>query len=252
MLHLESGLKLLPEQKLVLAVDTSDIHRANQLAEVAKKAGGLIIKEGLELDSLLRPQECAELASDNGLDWIADLKVRAISKTMNVVVRNYVDLAYPPIGITVCTDSGVEALRSAQQIANEKGIMIFGVAHLSSINEEETRKYSRVSSRNLMRREAHRGIEANIGGFVSSGHEIRNLKNHEETKGLYLMAVGTRSEGVVIEGDDQKRITTPYNAINNGADLLEVGRQVTEADDMGFAYGEIVREIESAVRSLSK
>ncbi|WP_435686112.1 orotidine 5'-phosphate decarboxylase / HUMPS family protein, partial [Sedimenticola selenatireducens] len=43
--------------------------------------------------------------------------------------------------------------------------------------------------------------------------------------------------------DDQKRVMTPLDALNNGADLLVIGRPITAADDPQASLDSIQREI---------
>jgi len=239
-------MELSPEQSLALAVDTPDLHEADRLASVAKDAGLVIIKEGLELLYVANPAAMSDVASINELAWLADFKTRATPKTMEPAIRSMVDLDYPPLGITVSTDSGVESIRLAQEIADEKGIIIFGVGHLSTIGQVETRKYSRAAPTSLMRSEANRGYDAGLRGFVFSGEDLPLLRHNEHLEELINMVVGTRSEGVIIEGDDQKRVTTIYDAVLNGADLIEIGRQATNASNPELALRIAAQEIENA------
>ena len=44
-------------------------------------------------------------------------------------------------------------------------------------------------------------------------------------------------------GDDQKRITTPFKAIREGADYLVVGRPIRQAEDPVAAARQVVEEI---------
>ncbi len=225
MIRFEPGLELAPEQRLVLALDTPDISIADETARLAKKAGAVLVKVGLELltSPNLSLRMCSEMVADNDLEWVADPKLYATLKTMPVAVKNYLELLHPPSGITISTHSGLDSLSWAQQKLAEKGIMIFGVAHLSTIDDSETLRYERTSSKSYIRNQANKVIDAGVKGMVCSGEEVYDVKK----LGLFTLVVGTRSQGVTINGDDQKRITTRYEAISNDADLLEIGREVT-------------------------
>jgi orotidine-5'-phosphate decarboxylase len=48
-------------------------------------------------------------------------------------------------------------------------------------------------------------------------------------------------------GSDQKRVSTPYNAISDGSDLLVVGRAITEAEDQVKAAVEVLEDISRAL-----
>ena len=46
-----------------------------------------------------------------------------------------------------------------------------------------------------------------------------------------------------MKGDDQKRVTTPEEAIKNGADFIVIGRPITEAKDPVLAVKKILEGI---------
>jgi orotidine-5'-phosphate decarboxylase len=66
---------------------------------------------------------------------------------------------------------------------------------------------------------------------------------------LTLVTPGVRSAGAA--KGDQKRVATPREAIQDGADYLVIGRQVTRAPDPCAACEEILAEINSPA-SVSK
>lgn len=237
MLHLGPNLEV--QERVVLNVDTTQEATAEELVTIARDAGSRIIKLGLEYQNAHENESCSELAGDFGMDWIADFKYYGISSTVCSAVDSLTRLAHPPVGITIATRSGVNALRNAQKIAKDSGIMIFGAAHLSSIDERETRKYEKTVSRVVMWRESRRAVAGRIGGMVCSGQEVAMLKKYQKTNGLYLMVPGSRSLGA--EKHEQKRTLTPGKAFEAGADLILVGRQVAEAENRKMAY-ELVRD----------
>ncbi|MDB5164270.1 MAG: orotidine-5-phosphate decarboxylase [Candidatus Saccharibacteria bacterium] len=243
MLNLATA-NLSPEQSIALALDTTDLHQAELWIRSAKAAGLIIVKNGIELDYGHNPKDLSELAADYGMEWIADLKTLGIAKTVGIALPEIVNLPHQPVGITMSTQSGVESLKLAQAIAGERGITIFGVALLSSIDQDETLKYNKALPRTVMWRETQRAVDAGVWGLVSSGEEIARVKRFKKTRGLTTLVVGTRSEGVVIEGDDQRRVTSIFEAANAGADLIEIGRQATAKGSVAeTALRQVGREI---------
>jgi orotidine-5'-phosphate decarboxylase len=63
---------------------------------------------------------------------------------------------------------------------------------------------------------------------------------------MLLVTPGIRPAGAA--ANDQKRITTPAQAIGAGADYLVVGRPITAATDPKGAAEAIVAEIEAAAQ----
>lgn len=66
--------ELADAQRVVLAVDTSDLGRAIDLADLARTAGVSIIIKGLEVTSAPNSswEQASGIAGDAGLHWVAD------------------------------------------------------------------------------------------------------------------------------------------------------------------------------------
>ncbi len=62
-----------------------------------------------------------------------------------------------------------------------------------------------------------------------------------------VVCPGIRPEWAAVPGDDQKRITTPFKAIREGADYLVVGRPIRRAEDPVAAARQVVAEIAAAL-----
>jgi orotidine-5'-phosphate decarboxylase len=60
------------------------------------------------------------------------------------------------------------------------------------------------------------------------------------------MVLGIRPAG--FESGDQKRISTPGDAVRSGVDYIVVGRPILQAQDPRQAALDIVREMEEAIR----
>ena len=58
-----------------------------------------------------------------------------------------------------------------------------------------------------------------------------------------IVTPGIRPKGSAV--GDQKRIKTPAEAINDGANYIVVGRPITEASDPAVAMENILKEIEN-------
>ena len=70
--------------------------------------------------------------------------------------------------------------------------------------------------------------ECGLDGVVCSPLEVKNVKIKCGQDFLTIVP-GIRPNNSV--ADDQKRVLTPKEAIRNGADILIVGRPITQADD---------------------
>jgi orotidine-5'-phosphate decarboxylase len=74
--------------------------------------------------------------------------------------------------------------------------------------------------------------EAGIYGVVSSPLEAARIKS-ELGQALCCVTPGIRFAHDAV--GDQKRVMTPEKAIENGADMLVIGRSVTQSEDLSTA-----------------
>ena len=76
--------------------------------------------------------------------------------------------------------------------------------------------------------------------MVCSAKELKVVRK-EIGKNLILVTPGIRPAGGDI--NDQKRIVTPAQAINDGANFLVIGRPITDAIDPKLALNNIFLEM---------
>ena len=229
-------------ERIILAIDTSYKEEAEKLAKTACSAGAHFVKLGLELASATSWHYCSDLAARHDLAWVADAKLDDIPNTVVGAVKNIRRLEHPPQGITMHTTAGLEAMRQAQK---EAGIIkMLGVTVLTSLAYEEVVDIYRTTPARKVQELARLAARASLLGVVASPQEVGMIKNHPKTKKLFAMIPGTRS--VTAQAEDQARTTTPAAAIKAGADLLVIGRQITQAKNPVSAYEDLVAELEAA------
>ena len=83
--------------------------------------------------------------------------------------------------------------------------------------------------------------EANLSGVVCSPHEVKTIKDH---LGQDFLTVCPGIRPTWAAKGDQKRITTPRDAIKLGVDYMVIGRPITKADDPRQAAQKIRSEIQ--------
>jgi len=104
----------------------------------------------------------------------------------------------------------------------------------------ETGVDARVEEQTL--RLAQLGAAAGIRGLIASPHELRALRA-EWGSDMTITTPGVRPAWAA--ADDQKRFTTPREAIAAGADYLVIGRPVTAHDSPREAVQKILSELGS-------
>ena len=79
---------------------------------------------------------------------------------------------------------------------------------------------------------------AGIDGVVCSPHELELVKKR---KSLLSITPGIRLKD---SNDDQKRVMTPKEAIDLGADYLVIGRPITASKNISKSLNEIYQSIQ--------
>jgi len=99
------------------------------------------------------------------------------------------------------------------------------------------------SAKDQVKRLTELAGEAGIDGIVCSGEEVAAARD-TWPEGFFVVP-GVRPEG----GDvaDQKRVVTPFDALNDGASVLVIGRPITGAADPGQAVRDIMASLEREV-----
>jgi orotidine-5'-phosphate decarboxylase len=84
-------------------------------------------------------------------------------------------------------------------------------------------------------------LASGIDGIVCSPREVANLRK-KFGQDFYIVTPGIRLDRD--EKGDQKRVSTPGQAILDGADFLVVGRSITAKDDVSSAINDIIEDME--------
>jgi len=136
----------------------------------------------------------------------------------------------------------------ADEVAAERNIpppILLGVTILTSI-EETNFRLSFASARTLSEQVvylAQLAQEAGLDGVVASSLEIEPIRK-ACGKDFVIVTPGIRPKWA--ETGDQRRITTPAEAIRRGADYIVVGRPIIEAEDPLEATEMILEEMKEA------
>ena len=226
----------------IIALDVATPAEALQLVEALGDAQGFY-KVGLELFTAAGVEMVRELRR-RGKDVFLDLKFYDIPETVKRATA-----AAAECGARFLTvHASAAVVRAAKQGAASSGLKILAVTVLTAFdkNDLEDLGHSRTVE-DLVRHLAVKSREAGADGLVCSPLEVawlRPLVGAEMT----LVTPGVRSAGA--DSGDQKRISTPAQAIRDGADYLVIGRQVTRAADPKAELQRILNELnQSSLKS---
>ena len=178
-----------------------------------------------------------------------DLKFHDIPETMKRAVSSAACLGVD--FMTIHVSAGEEALKTAVEAGSASGggkLKILGVTVLTSMSEEDLEEIT-PSLRNvesLVLKRAALAKKCGLDGIVCSGLEAKKIK---ETFGQRFIAL---TPGIRLtqdqKKDDQKRVTTPYDAILNNADYLVIGRPIRDSKNPSETLNAITKEIEKALK----
>ena len=78
-------------------------------------------------------------------------------------------------------------------------------------------------------------------GVIASPQEAALIRSLPEAEGRLIVTPGVRPAGAAL--GDQKRVATPHDAINDGADHIVVGRPIWTAASPAQAAKDIVASL---------
>ena len=224
-----------------------DVPGAAEAVRLVGELSGIIsfYKIGLELFTRCGPGIVTEVraAAGEGCRIFLDLKLHDIPNTVLHAIRAAAALGVDML--TVHLSGGGAMLRAAASEAEGK-LLLLGVSVLTSSDEATLRETGVAGSVEAqVLRLAALGVESGLRGVVASPLEIRALRAHLGDD-LKLVIPGVRpatAEGVA---DDQRRVLTPRQAMQAGADFLVIGRPITAHGNPREAARKIVDEIDAA------
>ena len=221
-----------PDNPLIVALDVSDADRADDLAgRLAPHVG--LLKIGLELFTAVGPGVVGAVGEHAPV--FVDLKLHDIPNTVERASANIAGLGVRmfnvhALGGETMMRAAVEGAHRGADAVDAAMPLVLGVTVLSSLAEGLTSPASL----------AFEAKASGLDGVVVSGSDVRDVRDACGDD-FVLVVPGIRPEGT--NGDDQRRVLTPGEAIERGADYLVVGRPVTDArDPVGVARG-IVRGV---------
>jgi orotidine-5'-phosphate decarboxylase len=226
----------LARSPIIVAIDTPEVDVARNLA--AKVYGRVAaIKLGLEFFTKNGIDGVRSVTKDGEIPLFLDLKFHDIPNTVVGAVRSA--MVMKPAILTVHTLGGKDMLKAAIE-ASDKNTIIAGVTILTSMDTADLEEICiSLTPDKAVNNLAKIAVNSGVGTLVCSSHEITMLKNNfPEVK---LIVPGIRPAGS--DSGDQKRVMTPKEAVDKGADYLVIGRPITEAQDPSKKLDKILNSL---------
>lgn len=219
------------EQHIILALDGMHGNEPCELTANLRGQVGMVKVNDL-LDRMPIQQIVSYMKGDAyGVAVMSDPKLHDIPNTVYNRMKAHVDAGAKFVTVHIADEENEEMVDAALRAADGSNTTVIGVTHLTS---------KPAPSAHMIERLANLGFSWGLEGIVCSGQDL-SLVQPDRFK--YVITPGVRSEG---QGhDDQKRVTTPEDAIRHGATHVVVGREITKAEDPFAAAKRINDAIES-------
>lgn len=227
-----------PIDKLIFALDVPTLTEARIFVKALRNHVGAF-KIGLELFSSVGPRIFQD-SIIREVPILLDLKLHDIPETVRRTALRFEDFAI--LGITVHAAGGQEMLEAAVST----DIPVYAVTVLTSIGQKDLyREEIGISTQGLVFNRARIAKDAGCTGVIASPLEITVIRQDKSLDFLEIVTPGIRPMGS--DKNDQKRTSTPRNAISAGADRIVVGRSIRDDEDPAAAADRIVAEIEQGL-----
>ena len=223
------------------ALDFSSLNKTlNFTHQISKEIGG--IKIGLEF-FLKYGIDGVQKMKKFGVPIFLDLKLHDIPNTVKKAVENIISLE--PELLTVHLSGGKEMIKEVIKV--KKKTKIIGVTMLTSLDKNDLYNIGlNIPESKFVDNLTKIGLSEGIDGVVSSPLEVKEIRKKYGNKLIYVTP-GIR----MIEDDvnDQKRLSTPGQAISDGASILVVGRSITSSKNPITSINKIISNIRSEIES---
>jgi orotidine-5'-phosphate decarboxylase len=223
-----------------VALDTPDLGDAVALAKaVGPFVGGL--KIGLEFITAQGPKGIEAIVG-LGRPVFADVKFHDIPNTVAGASRAIARLGVAYFNIHVA--GGEAMMRASLEAARsvDPKIRVLGVTVLTSIDDAELRKVGQAGPAPAqVERLARLAKTTGLDGVVCSAQEIEIVRR-AAGKDFLIVTPGIRPAGADLA--DQRRVTTPTDALASGANILVIGRPITGAADPARAARQIAEQLD--------
>lgn len=225
---------------VICAIDKKDVAVAKKLCENLLPHIGMV-KLGLEFFVANGPQGVREIAKI-GMPIFLDLKLHDIPNTVAEAARAAVSLDIDIL--TIHASGGKNMMRAAADAVKDeaaktgkKAPILAGITVLTSMDAQDLADMNVGSElAGQVVTLAKLAKESGLDGVVCSAHELEKIKK-SCGRDFITIVPGIRSASADL--NDQKRVMTPIEAVDKGADFLVIGRPITTADDPAKAAADI-------------
>jgi orotidine-5'-phosphate decarboxylase len=231
---------MIPSNKIIVALDTCEESKLQKLFYDLRDEN-IWVKIGMELFYSLGTKSIYQ-AKEMGLNVFLDLKLHDIPNTVSQALRSLSKLPIDMVNLHAA--GGKEMMMKGMDtlLGMPKRPLLIAVTQLTSTTQEQMNIEQGIPGKiqNSVLQYAKLAHESQLDGVVCSPLEIKMIK---ESLGIEFLTItpGIRPAGN--ELNDQKRVTTPIEAMNLGTDFMVIGRPITASDTPKLALANILKGV---------
>ena len=218
---------------IIVAIDEINFLKASKIVDDLDCEICMIKIGSISFNSI--GNEIISYANNKGFDIFLDLKLHDIPNTVKKSIEGLI--SQPIKMLTVHISGGKEMLNAAMEAVSGTDIKVFGVTALTSLSNDDAKLIFKRDISDQVNRMLDLAESAGIDGVVCSPHELELVNKR---KSLLSITPGIRLQD---SNDDQKRIMTPKEAIDLGADYLVIGRPITKSSNIKKSLSNIYESI---------
>lgn len=230
--------------RLIVALDLRSVDEA---VDIVRKLDGVVsfFKVGLWLQFAKGVEGLISSLIDSNKKLFLDAKMFDVPETVGRAVATVAQR-----GASFVTVHGDEAiLRAAVRAKGSSDLKVLAITALTSLDDHALAGMGyKFTAKELVMSRARMAVECGCDGIIASADDhpdrIRMLAQSDH---LLIVTPGIRMPDA--DKHDQRRIATPREAIENGADYLVVGRPIVAATDPRQAALDIVEDMKLGARA---
>lgn len=236
-----------PQERIIIALDVNNLDRAEEIIRVTSSQTGYY-KIGSTPFTSMGPA-VIEMVKKHGGSVFLDLKWHDIPNTVAGAVSAAVAMGVNMVNVHATggremMTAAKEAAGNAAEKLNVASPLVIAVTVLTSFDDES---YAEATSSNRPVEEqvkylAELARDSGLDGVVASPREVPLIR---EIVGKDFIIVTPGIRPTWVAKGDQKRVTTPAQAIKLGSDYLVIGRPIYAADDPAEALTRIISELDT-------
>jgi orotidine-5'-phosphate decarboxylase len=231
---------------IVFPLDFSSVKEAKSYVKLLDGHVGMF-KIGLELFIDQGPRVVSMVRELSSAKIFLDLKLHDISATVKRAMGRVANLGVDLVTVHCASSPMLEmAVEGGRGKTGVLGVTLLTDNDAGTVEACGFKEQFVKDPNELVLLRARMAEAAGCAGVVCSGREAAQIKG---AFGRDFLAVtpGIRPEWSLLENDDQKRVTTPAQAVKQGSDLIVIGRPIRDAADPVEAAQKVAGEIDAVI-----